>query len=57
MERKRSLLLLRSDRHDDRMSGVVTTRTASADIEFGGENVDELALALVAPLRAEDDSH
>jgi hypothetical protein len=40
---------------DDRVSGVVPARAARADVGVGGENVDELALALVAPLRAEDD--
>jgi hypothetical protein len=40
---------------DDRVSGVVPARAARADVGVGGEDVDELALALVAPLRAEDD--
>lgn len=57
MERKRRLFLLRPNRYNDRMSGIVTTRTASTDVIFGGEDVDELALPLVAPLGAEDDSH
>jgi hypothetical protein len=35
---------------DNGVAGVVTTGAASADIGVGGENVDELALALVTPL-------
>lgn len=42
---------------DDRVSGVVPARAARTDVERGGEDVDELALALVAPLRAEHDGH
>lgn len=57
MERKRRLLLLRANWHDDCMSSIIPARTASADVEFGSEDVDELAFTLVAPLGAEDDGH
>jgi hypothetical protein len=42
---------------NDRVSGVIASSTASAHIDLVTEDIDELALALVAPLRAEDHSH
>ena len=40
---------------DDRMPRVVSSRTATAKIAFGGEDINELAFAFVAPLGSEDD--
>ena len=42
---------------DDRMSCVVPSRTATAEIAFGSKDIDELAFAFVAPLGAEDDGY
>ena len=55
VERKRLLDLLRADGHDDGVPGVVAPGAPRADVEVGGEDVDELAFALVAPLRSEHD--
>jgi hypothetical protein len=43
-------------RHDG-VPSVVPTRAARTHIELGAQHVDELALALIAPLRAEHDRH
>ena len=37
------------------MTGIIAARASRADIDLRGQDVDELALALVAPLRAEHD--
>lgn len=42
---------------DDGMSGVVPACTACTDVGLSSEDVDELAFALVAPLRSEHDGH
>ena len=42
--------------HDDRMSGVVAALKTDHHIHFGSEQIDDLALAFVAPLRT-NDSH
>ena len=55
VERKRLLDLLGADGHDDGVPGVVAPGAPRADVEVRGEDVDELALALVAPLRSEHD--
>ena len=55
VERERLLDLLGADGDDDRVSSVVPAGAARADVEVGGEDVDELAFALVAPLRPEHD--
>ena len=52
MECERRGLLLRSDGHDDGMTGIIAARASRADIDLRGQDVDELALALVAPLGA-----
>ena len=39
---------------DDRVAGVSAAIEPGADVVVGCEDVDQLALALVAPLRAED---
>lgn len=51
MEVKLLLVLALAD--NDRVAGVVAAGTAGADVRGRGEDVDELALALVAPLGAE----
>lgn len=53
MERKCLLRPLRTHGHDNGVAGIVATRTAGADVMFGGEDVDEFAFAFIAPLRAE----
>jgi hypothetical protein len=53
MERERRRDARRADGRDDGVAGVVATGAASADVSVGGEHVDELALALVAPLGAQ----
>src|SRR5207244_7763760 len=40
---------------DDRVAGIVATGIAGHDGKIVGEYVDNLALAFVAPLRADDD--
>ena len=39
------------------MASVVTASTARADVDLRREDVDEFTLALIAPLRAENDDH
>ena len=55
MERERLANLLRAHGHDDRVPGVVPSSASRAYIEVGGKDVDELAFAFIAPLRAEHD--
>ena len=55
VERKRLFDALGADGNDDRVSRVVAAGAARADVEVGGEDVDELALAFVAPLRPQND--
>ena len=40
---------------DDGMAGVIAAGGAAAEVGACGEDVDKLAFALVAPLRAEDE--
>src|SRR5262245_59268096 len=40
--------------NDDGMAGVVAALIASDDVEMGSERIDDLALAFVSPLRADD---
>src|SRR5262245_1897485 len=40
--------------NDDGMAGVVAALIASDDVEMGGEQIDDLTLAFVSPLRAND---
>ena len=40
---------------EDRVAGVVAALIARHDVEALGEQIDDFAFALVAPLRAEDD--
>ena len=44
-----------ADWDDDGVSSVVSASTASANVDVGSEDIDELALALVAPLGTKDD--
>lgn len=37
----------------DGVSGIVSSGTPSADVRFGGKDIDELALAFIAPLGTE----
>ena len=46
--------LVRLAAHDQRMAGVVAALEADDHVGAAGEPVDDLALALVAPLRADD---
>lgn len=57
MESKVSGDLLRADGHDDGMTGVVPACATGADIGVGSEDVNELSLPLVAPLRSEYDAY
>lgn len=57
MERELLLNLLWAHGHNDGMPSIIASRTACADIHISAENVDELALALVTPLGAQDNSH
>ena len=40
---------------DDRVAGVVATGEAGDDVEFFAEDVDDLALAFIAPLGPKND--
>jgi hypothetical protein len=42
---------------NDGVPSVVSACASRADVNLVAKHVDELALALIAPLRAEDDSH
>ena len=57
MERKVSGYTLRSHGHDNGMASVVSARATSAYVSFGGEDVDELSLALISPLSSQHDTH
>ena len=57
VERKGRRHLLRTHRNYDRVPCVVSAGTTGTDVELSRQDVDELALALVAPLRAEDHGH
>ena len=50
MERKRLESALEADGYDNGVPRVVTTCAPGTDVELGGEDVDELSLAFVAPL-------
>lgn len=50
-------LLHVSDGGHDGVSGVVTACAACTDVGFRSQDIHEFALALVAPLRAEDYGH
>lgn len=55
MESKLGLYVLRAEGHNDGVPRVVAARAARAYVHLGAEDVDELALAFVAPLRAQHD--
>jgi hypothetical protein len=57
MERKGRLDTFGTDRHDDGVAGVVPARESCADVDIGRQDVHELSLAFVAPLRSEDHGH
>ena len=57
MERKSRRGLLRAHGHHDGVPRIVTSRASRAYIELRRQNIDELPLALVAPLGPEDDGH
>jgi hypothetical protein len=57
MECKRLLDFLWAHRSHNRVPRVVSSGTASADIRLAGQDIDELPLALIAPLGAEHNSH
>jgi hypothetical protein len=57
VKRKRRLDALETDGDDDGVTGIIPTREARADIGVGGEYVNELAFALVAPLCSEHGRH
>jgi hypothetical protein len=57
VKRKRRLDALETDRDDDGVTGVIPAREARADVGVGGEYVNELAFALVAPLCSEYGRH
>ena len=59
MERELLLdaLSSRTDGDDDGMTSIISACTSCADVHLAREDINELALALVAPLRAEDDGH
>ncbi len=44
--------LVGADRYDDGMTGIVTSGAPRANIDVGGEDVDEFTFAFVAPLCA-----
>ena len=55
MERERRLYVFGAHRNDDGVPGVVAARAARAYVDLGGQDVHQLALALVSPLRAKHD--
>ena len=57
MERKRLHHFCLPHWHDYRVPRIVPARTARADVNVGSEDVDELAFAFVAPLRAQHDRY
>jgi len=54
MEIKFGLDMIRAHWHNDRMTSVVSSSTASTNVSLCGEDVYEFALSLIAPLGAED---
>lgn len=49
--------ILRSHRHHDGMSCVVSSSTSRTNVYFGRENVDQFAFAFIAPLRTQHYRH
>lgn len=56
MECERLVDLLRTHRHDDRMTSVVPSGASRAYIELRREDIDKFALPFIAPLRPEHHS-
>src|SRR5205085_7244482 len=40
---------------NDRVAGIITALAPDNDVRLGGENVDDLALAFITPLRSDQD--
>ena len=57
MERKGLLDVVGTNGCDYRVTRVISSSTASADIGFASKHVYEFSLALVTPLGAEHDGH
>ena len=57
MEREGHLDTFGADWHDDGVAGIVPASESCADVDIGRQDVHELSLALIAPLRPEDDGH
>lgn len=57
MERKGGHHFFGSNGDDDCVSSIVSTRTPRTDVDLGRQDVDELALPLVSPLRSQDHSN
>ena len=55
MEIERGLDTIGAHGYNDGMTGVISTSTASTNIGLCSQDIDEFALALIAPLGAEDD--
>ena len=55
VERERLLHILWTHGDHDGVSRVVPSRASSTDVEIGGQDIDELALPLIAPLCTEND--
>ena len=57
MKRKRCLYTVGANGHDDSVTGIIAACEACADVDIGREDVHELALSLVTPLRSKDGGH
>ena len=45
------------DRHNDSMTSVVSSSASSTDVDVSSEDVYQLPLAFIAPLRAQHNAH